>query len=191
MQRPSGGSPPVAFEFQPTLRGSVVALRPLHQGDYDALYAVASDALIWEQHPDKTRCQPDGFHRFFRQAIESGGALLVTRADSAETIGSSRFHGYNDATREVEIGWTFLARACWGGRFNRDLKRLMVEHAFKWVDRIVFLIAPQNLRSQKAILKIGAIRAGSRLDASGTESNAYVLTPEAWARILHDFPERE
>jgi N-acetyltransferase len=181
----------VAFESQPTLRGSLVALRPLRQGDYDALYAVASDPLIWEQHPDKTRCRPEGFHRFFRQALESGGALLVTTADGAKTIGSSRFHGYSDATREVEIGWTFLARTCWGGRFNRELKRLMVEHAFRWAERIVFLIGPQNLRSQKAILKIGAIRAGSRVDASGTESNVYLLTPEAWARNLQEFPERE
>jgi N-acetyltransferase len=173
----------VAFEYLPTLRGSLIDLRPLRDSDYDVLFAVASDPLIWEQHPDKTRSQPNGFRRFFQEAIDSGGALLATRAGTAEVIGSSRFHGYNAAASEVEIGWTFLARRFWGGIYNREMKRLMVEHAFRFVERVVFLIGPQNHRSQRAVLKIGAARAGSRVDGSGSESYAFHLTRAAWARV--------
>lgn len=172
----------MAFEYQPTLRGPLIDLRPLRESDHDALFAVASDPRIWEQHPDKARCQPDGFRCFFQEAIESGGALLATKASTDEVIGSSRFHGYSASANEVEIGWTFLARAYWGGTYNRELKRLMVGHAFRFVDCIVFLISPMNHRSQRAVLKLGAIRSGSRFDGSGTESYAFALTPEAWAR---------
>lgn len=174
------------FEYQPTLRGPLIDLRPLREADHDALFAVAADPRIWEQHPDKTRCQPDGFRRFFRGAIASGGALLASKAGTGEVIGSSRFHGYSASLNEVEIGWTFLARACWGGSYNRELKRLMVDHAFRFVSRIVFLIAPMNHRSQRAVLKLGAIRSGSRVDGSGTESYVFALTPEAWARTVGD-----
>lgn len=176
----------MAFEYQPTLRGPLIDLRPLRASDHTALFAVAADPQIWEQHPDKSRCEPDGFRRFFDGAIESGGALLATRAGTDEVIGTSRFHGYSASQSEVEIGWTFLARACWGGRYNRELKRLMVEHAFRFVDRIVFMIGPLNLRSQRAVLKLGAIRAGSRFDGNGTEKYRFTLAREAWARTIGD-----
>jgi RimJ/RimL family protein N-acetyltransferase len=174
----------VGFEYQPTLQGPLIALRPLRDSDHDALFAVASDPLIWEQHPDKTRSQPDGFRRFFQQALDSGGALLASRAGTTEVIGSSRFHGYSAATSEVEIGWTFLGRPFWGGSYNREMKRLMVEHAFRFVGRVVFLIGPQNYRSQRAVLKIGAVRAGSRVDGAGAESYAFHLTPAALAQAV-------
>ncbi len=174
----------MTFEYQPVLRGPLIELRPLHTADFERLYAVAADPLIWEQHPDKGRCQLEGFTRFFREALDSGGALLALRAGTDEAIGSSRFFGYSAAEREVEIGWTFLARSCWGGRYNRELKRLMVEHAFRFVDRVVFLIAPENHRSQSAVLKIGAVRAGSRRDGAGAESWAFQLTPDDWERAM-------
>jgi len=174
----------VGFEYQPILHGPLIDLRPLRNSDYDALFAVASDPLIWEQHPDKTRSQPEGFRRFFRDSIDSGGALLATRAGTSEVIGSSRYHGYSPTANEVEIGWTFLGRQFWGGTHNREMKRLMVEHAFRFVERIVFLIGPQNYRSQGAILKIGAVRAGSRVDGLGAESYAFHLTPAAWAEAV-------
>lgn len=105
----------MAFEYQPTLRGPLIHLRPLRDSDYDALFAVASDPLIWEQHPDKTRSQPHGFRRFFQDAIDSGRVLMASRAGATEVIGSSRFHGYSAALNEVAIGWTFLGRQFWGG----------------------------------------------------------------------------
>ena len=155
---------PVPFDLQPTLEGPLVTLRPLCPADHDRLFAVAADPLIWEQHPDKTRSQPAGFQAFFQQALDSGGALLAMESASGQVIGSSRFHGYDAAAGEVEIGWTFLARSHWGGQYNRDMKRLMLEHAFRYVDRVIFLIDPANLRSQRAIEKIGAARVGIRAD---------------------------
>ncbi|MCC7010051.1 MAG: GNAT family N-acetyltransferase [Acidobacteria bacterium] len=155
------------FDLQPTLAGALVALRPLVPQDFDALFAVASDPLVWAQHPDKSRSTPDGFRRFFDVAIASGGALLVADRATGQVIGSSRFHGYDPDADEVEIGWTFLARSRWGGRYNGEMKALMLRHAFRFVRHVVFLVAPGNLRSQLALAKIGAVRVADRCDPSG------------------------
>ncbi|HEX2249097.1 MAG TPA: GNAT family N-acetyltransferase [Gemmatimonadales bacterium] len=170
----------MTFDPQPVLRGFLVTLRPLVPTDHDELFAVAADPLIWEQHPDKTRSQPEGFKAFFQQALDSGGALLSLETSSGKVIGSSRFYGYDEAAGEVEIGWTFLARSHWGGEYNREMKRLMLDHAFRFVDRVVFLIDPVNYRSQRAIEKLGAVRAGMRSGASGRLSYVFQITASEW-----------
>jgi RimJ/RimL family protein N-acetyltransferase len=164
------------FELQPELRGDLVALRPLRADDWEALFAVASDPLIWEQHPESDRYKEDVFRRYFQGAIESGGAFLILDAADGRAIGSSRFAGYDERAREIEIGWTFLARSHWGGACNRELKQLMLRHAFQFVDRVLFIVGPRNLRSQRALEKIGAVRAGTRTDASGRESLVFSIS---------------
>jgi RimJ/RimL family protein N-acetyltransferase len=164
------------FELQPTLRGNLLELRPLQPEDYDALYAVASDPLIWEQHPSNDRYKEEVFQEFFEYALESGGALIVIDSKDGKVIGSSRFHGYDLEKSEIEIGWTFLARSHWGGTYNREMKQLMLRHAFQFVKSVYFLIGPQNLRSQRAMEKIGGVRDGSKTDASGRLSYRYRIT---------------
>ena len=154
------------FDHQPTLIGTYVGVRPLLRSDYDALYAIASDPLIWEQHPVPNRHEESEFQVFFEESLASGGALLVTDLETGAVIGSSRFHGYSEEKSEVEIGWTFLARGFWGGRYNGDLKAVMARHAFRFVESVVLLINPTNLRSLRAALKIGAV-AEPGLDREG------------------------
>jgi RimJ/RimL family protein N-acetyltransferase len=121
------------FDRQPALVGSLLDLRPLRPDDWTDLFAVASDPLIWAQHPDSNRYQEDVFRAFFADGLKSGGALVATEKGSGRLIGSSRYHGFDPDRSVVEIGWTFLARRCWGGTYNREMKRLMLEHAFKTV----------------------------------------------------------
>ena len=163
-------------DLQPVLEGELLRLRPLRPGDFDALYAVASDPLIWEQHPNSDRYKSDVFKEFFRVALESGGALIALDARDGKVIGSSRFHGYDGEKGEIEIGWSFLARTCWGGVCNREMKQLMLRHAFRFVKSVVFLVGPQNIRSQKAMEKIGGVRDGSRIGAEGRENLVYRIT---------------
>jgi N-acetyltransferase len=148
----------MSFDLQPHLKSELVELRPLTPEDWDDLFAVASDALIWEQHPESDRYKEDVFKVFFREALESRGALVVIDKNTQQIIGSTRFYGYDPEKSEIEIGWTFLARRYWGGRHNREMKQLMLSHAFKFVQTVVFLVGEKNIRSQKAIEKIGAIR---------------------------------
>lgn len=168
------------FDRQPVLRGDLVELRPLRADDFDALYAAASDPLIWEQHPEPDRYTPAGFQRYFAAALASGGALVACDAATGQVIGSSRFHGYDAQHRRIEIGWTFLARDYWGGSYNSEMKRLMLEHAFQWVETVEFRIGPQNRRSQRAVEKIGASYAGTQLNDSGREVVVYEITANAW-----------
>ncbi|HJP86642.1 MAG TPA: GNAT family N-acetyltransferase [Gemmatimonadaceae bacterium] len=165
------------FELQPTLTGDLVALRPLRGDDFDVLYAVASDPLIWELHPERERYREEVFRQFFRGAMESGGAFLVIDCATGDVIGSSRYFGYDEKQSEIEIGWTFLARSHWGGRYNQEMKRLMLEHAFRFVERVIFLVCPENLRSRRAVEKIGGVERG-RVFKDGREAVVYEITAE-------------
>jgi RimJ/RimL family protein N-acetyltransferase len=169
------------FDLQPFLVGDLLELRPLRAEDYQDLFGVAADPLIWEQHPCKDRHQEEVFKVFFRDALKSRGALLAIDRKHGCAIGSSRFHGYDEGKSEVEIGWTFLARSHWGGVYNREMKRLMLRHAFQFVNNVVFLVGPHNIRSQRAVEKIGGVRAGTRLDGTGRESVMYRLEATAFA----------
>jgi len=164
------------FELQPTLTGTLLELRPLRSEDFDELYAVASDPGIWELHPEPDRYKENVFRGFFQGAMESGGAFVVIDRATGRIIGSSRYFGYDEQRSEIEIGWTFLARAYWGGVYNRELKDLMLRHAFRFVDSVVFLVGPQNWRSQRAMEKIGGVRVGTvRRTPEGRESVVFQI----------------
>jgi len=148
------------FDLRPNLIGELIELRPLRPEDWNDLFAVASDPLIWEQHPESDRYKEEIFKVFFREALECRGAFVIVDTTSQQIIGSTRFYGYDPEKSEIEIGWTFLARKYWGGRYNRELKQLMLNHAFKFVESVVLLVGENNIRSQKATEKVGGIRDG-------------------------------
>ncbi|MGE5213093.1 MAG: GNAT family N-acetyltransferase [Nitrospirota bacterium] len=150
----------MAFELQPHLKGELLELRPLAPDDWNELFAVASDPLIWEQHPEQDRYKENVFRTFFKDALESGGAFVIIDRNTRQIIGSTRFYGYDPEQSEIEIGWTFLARKYWGGRYNAEMKRLLLKHAFKFVESVLFFVGEDNIRSQKAMEKVGAIKLG-------------------------------
>jgi N-acetyltransferase len=157
------------FELQPTLHGELIELRPLRPEDFEDLFIAASDPLIWEQHPESDRYKREVFERFFNGALESNGAFAVIERKTGRIIGSSRYWNLKPDGSEVEIGWTFLAREFWGGRYNGELKKLMLAHAFRFVDRVMLIVGESNLRSQKAVQKIGGalVRKESRAGSDG------------------------
>lgn len=152
-----------AVDWQPVLSGDLVELRPVRPDDFEALFQAASDPLIWAQHPATDRYQEDVFRRFFGEALQLG-ALVVVERRTGRLIGSSRYLEFDAAKSEVEIGFTFLARTYWGGGYNGEVKRLMMAHAFQFVDRVVFLVGATNLRSRRALEKIGAVLTDRRDD---------------------------
>ena len=141
--------------LQLNLIGESIQLRPLQATDFEELYAVAADPLIWQQHPEPTRYQRAVFEIFFASAIEGGTAFVVIDNTNGKIIGSSRYYEWSEQENAVAIGYTFLARAYWGGDTNREMKHLMLEHIFQTVDRVWFHIGKDNLRSRKALEKIG------------------------------------
>jgi RimJ/RimL family protein N-acetyltransferase len=148
----------MTFDLQPTLENESVKLVPLKEVDFETLYQVASDPLVWEQHPNKDRYKREVFENFFKGAMESGGAFLIYDNKTGKAIGSSRFYFPDDRPDTVAIGYTFLAKDHWGTTFNRAVKDLMLEHAFKFAGTVHFHIGAENIRSQKAIGKLGAVK---------------------------------
>lgn len=146
------------FELQPILENELVKLIPLKEEDFELLYQVASDPLIWEQHPDKLRYKREVFEKFFEGAMQSGGAFVILEKNSDDVIGSSRYYNFDNDKKSIAIGYTFLARKHWGTTYNRAMKNLMLDHAFKFVDTVIFHIGEKNIRSQKAIEKLGATK---------------------------------
>lgn len=132
----------------------------------------------------RNRHEQDVFREFFREGLESGGAFLVVDAADGKVIGSTRFFGYSEENSEIEIGWTFLARSHWGGRYNREMKELLLRHAFRFVDRVVFIVGPENLRSRRAVEKIGGVQIAPRLDKEGQEKAAYEITRERFTELF-------
>ena len=148
--------------LQPHLGGELLELRPLKSEDWEELFAVASDPLIWELHPVHDRYKEEIFKEFFQGALKSGGAFVAIDKKTGKIIGSSRYCEYHPEKSEIEIGWTFLARSYWGGGYNGEMKRLMLGHAFQFVDRVLLVVGTENYRSQKAVEKIGGVVVGRR-----------------------------
>src|ERR1051325_511286 len=177
----------MAFDLQPHLKGELIELRPLKPGDWDELFTVASDPLVWEQHPERDRYREDVFSIFFQEALACRGAFVVIDRKTKQIVGSTRFYGYDQQKSEIEIGWTFLARKYWGGRYNAEMKRLLLNHAFQFVESIVFFVGEDNVRSRKAMEKVGAVRAGMATRTYGNRRPArnvkYVIKKSDMVRV--------
>ncbi len=145
------------INWQPShLQNSIVQLKPLEISDFERLYEVASDPLIWEQHPEKDRFQRPVFQKFFDGAVASGTAFLIIDAGTGQVIGSTRFYGYDSENSSIDIGYTFLARRCWGSVFNRAAKELLLDYAFRFVEKVHFHVGLYNTRSFIAVTRLGA-----------------------------------
>lgn len=145
------------FDFQPSLTGALIAMRPYSDDDFDALYAVAADPLIWEVHPIPERHQRDMFRANIDDALSDNGGLSAIELATGAIVGFSRYSQRYVGDAEMEIGWTFLSRHLWGGPHNRDMKRIMLTHALAHFPRVIFRVGKDNVRSRRAMEKIGGV----------------------------------
>jgi RimJ/RimL family protein N-acetyltransferase len=175
------------FELQPTLANPWIRLQPLRTEDFAPLYAVAADPLLWEQHPSRNRYQQDVFANYFKGAMESGGALLVLDHQTEVVLGSSRYYDWDQANGSVAIGYTFIARSHWGRNYNRWLKTLMLDHAYRFADTVIFHVGASNIRSRMAMQKLGAVLIGeTAMSYYGEPSNLnviYRIDKADWQRL--------
>lgn len=164
--------------------GPRITVRPVSDEDRASMFEAASDPEIWVQHPDRLRYTEEGFGAYFNGALESGSAFAFVENESGRVIGSSRYYGHDEEKREIEIGWTFLAREFWGGSYNLEIKTLMLKHAFLYVDTVVFWVGEDNTRSRRAMEKIGGVlREGIyKRDAAGDAAHViYEISREDWS----------
>lgn len=169
------------MNLQPTLSNELVKIVPLSENDFEELYAIASDELLWEQHPDKDRYQKEVFQDFFNQALESKSAFKVIDVKNGKTFGCSRYYDVNENEKSLAIGYTFIARNYWGTPYNRALKKLMIKYAFQFMETIIFHVGENNFRSRKAVEKLGAILTDSVfVETTNRTHVVYALSKKIW-----------
>ena len=184
------------FDFNPVLGNARIGIRPLVPGDFQDLFACASDPLIWEQHPEKLRYERAAFQVYFDEAIKSGSAFLISDVKTGSAIGSSRYYDYSAEENSVAVGYTFLTRAYWGNGYNLALKQLMLDHAFRFVDIVILHIGENNMRSRKATEKLGALKIAELERSFSGRANVlnfiYQLNKKDWIRkSSHLFTQKQ
>jgi RimJ/RimL family protein N-acetyltransferase len=162
-------------DFQPTLIGPTVIVRPVAAADWAELFDAGSDPEIWKVHPRSNRYTEPEFREYFDSAVKSKMAFVFVDRSTNRLIGSSRYYGYEPERSEIEIGWTFIARSHWGGPTNREVKRLMLDHAFGFVDTVIFWVGETNWRSQGAMTKIGGVKREGLLTRELSGDHPYVI----------------
>jgi N-acetyltransferase len=167
-----GMTPP---DFQPTLTGPTVIVRPVMASDWAELFAAGSDPEIWKVHPISNRYTEPAFRQYFDSAVASNMAFVFVDRSTGQLIGSSRYYGYDRERSEVEIGWTFITRSHWGSKTNREVKRLMLDHAFTFVDTVIFWVGEKNWRSQGAMKKIGGVLRGGLFTRKLSGATPYII----------------
>lgn len=169
------------MNLQPTLANELVQIVPLKESDFDELFAIASDELLWEQHPDKDRYKKEIFQEFFNVAMQSKNAFKVIDVITGNTIGSSRYYDLKESEKSVAIGYTFISRKYWATPYNRTLKNLMINYAFQFVENIIFHVGDTNFRSQKAVEKLGALHTETFFnEENGRTHVTFTLIKENW-----------
>ncbi|WP_294312739.1 GNAT family N-acetyltransferase [uncultured Chryseobacterium sp.] len=148
------------FAIQTILENETYQLIPLQQGDFESLYEVASDPKVWEQHPNKDRYRREVFENFFQGAIESGGAFKVVEKATGDILGSTRFYDFDDENNSIFIGYTFYGTKSWGRKINQQIKKLMLDYIFQFIDTVYFHVGKDNIRSRTAMERLGAENQG-------------------------------
>jgi len=175
------------INWQPKLKGALVTLKPLSLSDFELLYQCASDPQIWEQHPIKDRYKWEVFQTFFDSAIACKTAFLVLENETNAVMGSTRFYEHYPIEQRIAIGYTFLAKKYWGGKYNKEIKTLMMNYAFGHVQKILFHIGDENYRSQKAIEKLGGVKLRMfDIESGGVNypHYEYGITKEVWEKTV-------
>jgi N-acetyltransferase len=172
------------FDLQPTLENDLLIIRPAKSEDFDHLYKVASDPLVWEQHPAKNRYKIDIFTALFNEGMTTKAMFVVIDKKSGDIIGSTRFNPVPETDNAIEIGWSFIGRAYWGGGYNKAQKHLLMDYAFQHVDHVFYYIGKSNTRSRKAVEKLGGNRIshydGQLLDARSPDGVIYRIGKSAY-----------
>ena len=176
-----------SIDLQPTLENEQIALYPLQDGDFDVLYAVASDQEIWRQHPNKDRWKKEVFQTFFEGAMQSKGAFKIVDKTSEMPVGSTRFYDYDPEAKSIFIGYTFYATSCWGKGVNPQVKAIMLDYIFQFIERVNFHIGAENIRSQIAIARLGATKVAEQEVTYFGESSklnfVYEVKKTSWQNV--------
>jgi len=179
----------------PKLKGKHVYLELLREEHREIIRQLAKDERIWEFNRmlliDET--YDEQFDSYFAFAMDPQArgeqhAFVIRTAGKKEIIGMTRFYELNEKHKRVAIGYTWYVPSVWRKVYNKECKLLLLQYAFEEMrfNRVELTVASQNIRSQKAVEKIGGVKEGImrkhtyRNDGSQTDTVIFSIINDEW-----------
>jgi RimJ/RimL family protein N-acetyltransferase len=185
------------------LEGKIVRLEPLARRHEKGLFEAARDERIWRWMPYDASESEGSFHAWLEDALAASSAgteaaFATVNVGTGEPVGSTRYLALRPEDRGLEIGWTWLAPACWQTGANVEAKLLMLEHAFERLGclRVEFKTDARNERSRAALAALPAqfegifrkhmlVRGGERRDSA-----YYSIIDDEWPEVRDNLRRR-
>ncbi|MHA4961683.1 GNAT family N-acetyltransferase [Bacillus subtilis] len=191
------------------LTGELIRVVPMDKSHIQGLYEAAKDENIWAHLP-KTITTLHDMEAFVEEALQTKECgtefpFVIIHRESGKIVGTTRFLYMSSASRSLEIGWTWFHPSVWGTSVNSECKYLLLQYCFERLNtiRVQFKTDERNIRSQKAIERLGAVKEGIlrnqmiRKDGTFRNSLFYSLIDRDWPSVkLHlerrlQLPEKE
>ena len=192
------------------LKGKYIYLELLQPNNKETLRDLAKDERIWEGNRGfiLNETFDDQFDNYFATALDNnamGGqqAFVMHKVSDDSIIGMTRFLNIDKKEKRLEIGYTWYIPAVWGKVYNKECKLLLLQYTFEelYFNRAQFNVAGQNIRSQKAVEKIGGEKEGVlrkhgyRNDGSLRDTVIFSIINDEWPvkkeKLLHLIFENE
>jgi RimJ/RimL family protein N-acetyltransferase len=191
------------FDRPPTLDGELVRMEPLAERHREPLRSALADPAVWRWVKIDAAGDPALFDGWFDQALANVAernefAFATVRRDDGAAVGSSRYLSFRPDDLGLEIGWTVVSRAAWGGGANSEAKLLMLEHAFERLGcaRVEFKTDALNERARAALAAMpssfeGIFRKHMLMYGGRWRDSAwYAITDEEWPETKRQLRER-
>jgi N-acetyltransferase len=154
------------FEDQLILEDELVRIEPLEEKHFELLLPIALQKELWLYTIQQIN-SPGDFRQYFDKALEEreqqkSYPFAYFNKQTKQYAGSTRYLNIDFANLRLEIGSTWLNPTLHGKGFNKHCKFLLLSHGFEQLElnRIELKTSHLNLKSQKAMLKIGAVAEG-------------------------------
>ena len=177
------------------IEGNTITLVPLEMKYKEQLYEAINNPDVWKYTWREVKTFDD-IEQMLLIAVQNkddGKQLpfIVKDKLSGEVIGTTRIGDIDIANRNVEIGWTWFSPSVWRTKVNTECKFLLLQYCFEELKvlRVQFSISGQNIRSQKAVERIGAVKEGTfrkhRVKADGTihDNIFYSIVDTEWIDV--------
>jgi len=164
------------IDFKIPLENDIVSLIQTEKKHFEELYTVGSNPVIWEQHQNQDRWELNNFREYFDVGINNDeGCFTILDKKTNKIIGTTRYYSFDEEEPSIKIGYTFISRDYWGTQMNYQIKKLMLDYIFQFLDKVYFDISKTNYRSQKSVEKLG----GEKLSLNNNKY-LYLIEKNVW-----------
>lgn len=183
------------IETDLSLEGITISLMPLEVKHKEELFEVLKSPEVWKYSWRKVSTVED-IEQILMIAVHNKKIgkhipFIVKDKLNGQVLGTTQICSIDQVNRNVEIGWTWLSPNVWRTKVNTECKFLLLKYCFEElkVNRVQFSVSGENIRSQKAVERIGATKEGTfpkhKVKADGTiqDNIFYSIINEEWESV--------